>query len=109
MVCVPEVFAPAVRGVLATLPSKWRHFVCYLLRFQLRLVRLVKAFFLRCRLFWLGILVRMRSLVFVEAYAALPAQDLSGWGNAYLDTIRTVAASALRVPTPLKKGNATTA
>ena len=32
--------------------------MCFSLRFQLRLVRIVKSFFLRFRLFWLGILVR---------------------------------------------------
>ena len=78
MIRAPEVFAPAVRGVLRTLPSTWRHFVCFsLLRFQLRLVRVAKAFFkdvLSFHLFWLGILVRIRSLVPIADYAASQLQ-----------------------------------
>ena len=74
MIRAPEVFAPAVRGaVLIPIDFNMTQFCVLFISVSASFSSYSTSALLRCRLFWLSILVRMRSLVSIAAYAAAAA------------------------------------
>ena len=71
MIRAPEVFAPAVRGVWDNFAFSMTAFCVFFTSVSASFSSYSKSVVSRFRLFWLGILVRMRSFVSIAAYAVL--------------------------------------